>query len=360
VGDSSRGCDYHGGCRPGRQEGSALNARTHQSQPAPSPGLFQAFDAVRPRLALVERFITEQLDAGPAAVREAGAYVFEGGGKRIRPAILLLVGRMLGYEGDRDVRYGGVVEMIHTATLVHDDIIDHATLRRGRATANNRWGNQLTVLLGDWLYTRSMELALDVGDVDVMRVLSRATIQMIEGEILGLRLKGRIDVSRDEYLEISRRKTAELFAAACSIPALFAPELSRFRAPLDEFGRNLGTCFQIVDDLLDLTASQQRLGKPVFSDLREGTLTLPFILLLPRLDRAERAMIEQVMADGTFKGASPEQLRELLDRHDVLAEVRAVAHEFGRRAVAALDTLPAAPERDLLAAAPSLLIDRDY
>ena len=314
---------------------------------------------MRPRLLLVEQFIADQLEAGPAAVREAGAYVFEGGGKRIRPATLLLVARMLGYQGDRDIRYGGVVEMIHTATLVHDDIIDHASVRRGRATANNRWGNQFTVLLGDWLYTRSMELALEVGDVDVMRVLSRATIQMIEGEILGLRIKGRVDVSRDEYLEITRRKTAELFAAACSIPALFAPSLDRFREPLAEFGRNLGICFQIVDDLLDLTASQQRLGKPVFSDLREGTFTLPFILLLPRLDRTERSLIEQVMTDGTLKAASLARLRELIDRHDVLAEVRSVAREYGRLAVAALDALPASPERDLLAAAPAFVIDRD-
>jgi octaprenyl-diphosphate synthase len=315
---------------------------------------------VRPRLALVEEFISTQLEAGPPAVREAGAYVFEGGGKRIRPAILLLVSRMLGYQGDRDVRYGGVVEMIHTATLVHDDIIDHATVRRGRATANNRWGNQLTVLLGDWLYTRSMELALEVGDVDVMRVLSRATIQMIEGEILGLRLKGRLDVSRDEYLEITRRKTAELFAASCSIPAQLDPAFAPCQGPLDDFGRNLGVCFQIVDDMLDLTASQQRLGKPVFSDLREGTLTLPFILLLPRLGCDDRALVERVMADGALTNAEARHLRDLLDRHQVLAEVRAVAHEYGRRAAGALSPLPARPERDLLAAAPSLLIDRDY
>jgi octaprenyl-diphosphate synthase len=315
---------------------------------------------VRPRLELVETFIAEQLRLGPETVRSAGGYVFEGGGKRIRPATLLLVSRLLGYEGERDVRYGGVVEMIHTATLVHDDIIDHAAVRRGRATANRTWGNNLTVLLGDWLYTRSMELALEFGDVEVMRVLSRATIEMIEGEILALELKGRSDVTREQYLEITRRKTSELFTATCTVPTLFAPRLGVYRQPLADYGRSLGFCFQIVDDLLDLTASQQRLGKPVFSDLREGTLTLPFILLLPRLEAPQRRVVEHVLASGELDEATAGGLRELLDRHGVLDETRAVAADYARRAIAALAALPEGPERDALAAAPQFLVDRDY
>ncbi|MEW6336386.1 MAG: polyprenyl synthetase family protein [Acidobacteriota bacterium] len=319
-----------------------------------------AFDSIRPRLALVERFIEEQLAAGPTTVQEVGRYVFEGGGKRLRPAMLLLVSRLLGYQGDRDIRYGAVTEMIHTATLVHDDIIDHAPVRRGRVTANNRWGNQLTVLIGDWLYTRSMELALEVGDVEVMVVLSRATIQMIEGEILALDLKGRSDITREQYLEITRRKTGELFAASCSVPALFDPAWRAFQEPLARYGRNLGLCFQLVDDLLDITATESRLGKPVFSDLREGTLTLPFILLLPRLAAAERATVERVMTTGRFDDTSPETLRGLLERHGTLIATRDAAREFGRQAVAALEALPASPQRDFLESAPALLVERDY
>ncbi|MCS7183629.1 MAG: polyprenyl synthetase family protein, partial [Thermoanaerobaculum sp.] len=144
--------------------------------------LRQALALVEPRLQRVEAFIAQQLEGGPPAIQQSGTYVLKSGGKRLRPALLLLVSRLLGYSGDKDVRYAALVEMIHTATLVHDDIIDHASLRRGRASANSRWGNQLTVLLGDWLYTRSMELALEVDDLEIMRLLSRATMEMIEGE----------------------------------------------------------------------------------------------------------------------------------------------------------------------------------
>jgi octaprenyl-diphosphate synthase len=293
-------------------------------------------------------------------VQEAGRYVIESGGKRLRPALLLVVSRLLGYAGDRDICYGAVIEMIHTATLVHDDIIDHSRVRRGRATANDRWGNQLTVLLGDWLYIRSMEIALEKGDLDVLRLLSRATVEMVEGEILGLQLQHRQDTSYEQYLDLIRRKTAELFSAACALPALLAPELARYRAPLAEYGRCLGVCFQIVDDLLDVTASESSLGKPVFSDLREGKLTLPFILLLPRLDAAQRGALAEVVASGEFRAAGETELRAWLDHHDVLHRAREIAAEHGRRAVAALATLPPSPERDALAAAPEYIIDREY
>jgi len=293
-------------------------------------------------------------------VREVGAYVLEAGGKRLRPAILLVAARLLGYDGERDVRYGAIVEMIHTATLVHDDIIDRATVRRGRVTANHRWGNQLTVLLGDWLYIRALELALEVDDLPAMRALARATTQMTEGEILGLRLQGSLRVSQEQYLEITRRKTAELFAVACSLPAFFAPEQGAHLEALEAYGRNIGMCFQIVDDILDITSSQSRLGKPVFSDLREGKLTLPFILALPHLNHDERAAVEHVLATGEHDSASPDDLRRLLDRHDAVGESRRLADEFGRRAVAALAGLPAGPEREALAAAPRYVIDREF
>ncbi len=315
---------------------------------------------MRPRLDLVERFIDRQLAGGPPTVQEAGRYVIEGGGKRLRPALLLVVSRMLGYAGDRDIAYGAVVEMIHTATLVHDDIIDHADVRRGRATANDRWGNQLTVLLGDWLYIRSMEIALELGDLAALRLLSRATVEMVEGEIRGLELQRRIDITRAHYDDLIRRKTAELFAAACALPALFAPDLERHREPLARYGRSLGACFQVIDDILDVTASQSRLGKPVFSDLREGKLTLPFILLLPHLRREQRDAVAEVLATGELAAVSAGELRAWLDGHGIVAACRAVAAEHGRAAAAALAGLPPSPERDALAAAPAYIVDREY
>jgi octaprenyl-diphosphate synthase len=318
------------------------------------------FEAVRPRLELVERFIADELARGPVPVQEAGSYVLEAGGKRLRPAILLVVSRLLGYDGDRDIAYAAMVEMIHTATLVHDDIIDRATVRRGRATANHRWGNQLTVLLGDWLYIRAMELALAEGDVPALRALSRATCQMTEGEILGLGLQGGSQLTREQYLDITRRKTAELFSVACSLPTYLSTAFERHRPALEEYGRNIGMCFQIVDDILDITGSQKNLGKSVFSDLREGKLTLPFILVLPHLSTAERATLEGVLATGELAGTSPEQLRELLESHGAVEESRRAADEFGRRAVAALAGMPQGPEVSALAAAPRFVVERDY
>jgi octaprenyl-diphosphate synthase len=317
-----------------------------------------ALATVEPRLRQVEAFIAQELAAGPAAVEQAGTYVFASGGKRLRPALVLLVSRLLGYQGDKDVRYAALIEMVHTATLVHDDIIDHAAVRRGRASANRRWGNQLTVLLGDWLYTRSMEIALEVDDLQVMRVLSRATIQMIEGEVLGLSLLRRLDITQEQYLEIARRKTAELFAAACSIPSLFAEQFARYRELLEEYGRNLGMCFQIVDDLLDFTSSEAQLGKPVFADLREGKLTLPLILALPRFTASQRQAVAEVATQGSFAALDPEELRMWLAELGALEAARRVAAEFGEKAAELAGKLPASPEREALAAAPWYVLDR--
>ncbi len=342
---------------PGRR---ALNRDVAYSNHDRIPRPHAVFDAIQPRLGRVEEFIADQLARGPESVREMGAYVFEGGGKRFRPALLLVVSRLLGYEGDRDIRYGAVVEMIHTATLVHDDIIDHASIRRGRASANNRWGNQLTVLFGDWLYTRSMELALDVGDVGVMRILSRATVKMIEGEMLGLDVEGRDDTDEATYLEIVRRKTAEIFAAACSIPTLFDPAFARHREALTAYGLNLGICFQIADDLLDLTATESSLGKPVFSDLREGKLTLPFMRLLPRLDARTRSAVTEVLRTGELADDTREELLGLLVAHGIFDEVRRVADDYGQRATNALDGLPDCAESDALRIAPRFVLERVY
>ena len=316
---------------------------------------------MRPRLELVERFISSQLAAGPDPVPEAGAYVLEAGGKRLRPAILLAASQALGYTGgELDVRYGAIIEMIHTASLVHDDIIDSATVRRGRVTANHRWGNQLTVLLGDWLYLRAIDLALEVADIPAMQTLSFATTQMIEGEILGMTLQGTSSLTREQYLEITRRKTAELFAAACVLPTHFAREHARHRTALEEYGRNIGMCFQIVDDILDIVGSQQRLGKPVFSDLLEGKLTLPFIIALPHATESERATVERILISRQLGGATPEQLRALLGRHGAVNEARKVAYEYGSRAVAALSSLPPGPALEALAAAPRFVVDREF
>jgi len=321
--------------------------------------LREVFGPIADRLEAVERFIVKEFEAAQPLVAEVAGYVLSSGGKRIRPALVLLISRMLGAKGERDVRYGAVVEFIHSASLIHDDIIDESDLRRGKPTANHRWGNQVTVLVGDWLYSRSMSLCLEVGDVEIMRLLTEATLQMTEGEIRADRVRWHLDLPEDLYIDITRRKTAELFAAACALPALFQPATLHLTEPLADFGRDLGLCFQLVDDLLDFTATQSRLGKPVLADLREGRATLPIILLLPRLDRDQRSRLAQVVSSGSFEAMSEEEVLELVRTSGVLDEVRRRATAQAELARRRLSGLPAGPERDALMRAAALLVTRE-
>jgi octaprenyl-diphosphate synthase len=310
------------------------------------------------RLEEVDEFFVREFERAQPMVRDVATYVLGSGGKRLRPAFVLLVSRMLGYTGERDVRYGAVVEMIHTATLIHDDIIDESDLRRGQPTANNTWGNETTVLVGDWLYTRTMDLCLELGDVDVMRVLTSATLRMTEGEILADQVRGRLDIDESTYMDITQRKTAELFSAACALPALFQPATLHLTERLLEFGRNVGISFQLVDDLLDFTAARADLGKPVMADLREGRTTLPIILLLPRLNRRNRERLGEVVSHGVFDAISEDEVLEMVRTSGVLDEVRRRAQEFASRAVEQADAFPRGFERDALIQASEMLLDR--
>ena len=318
----------------------------------------EVFGPVLARLDDVEVFIQREMERSLPMVREVAGYVLGSGGKRLRPALVLLISRMLGYTGEREVRYAAVVELIHTATLIHDDIIDGSDLRRGRPTANQRWGNQTTILVGDWLYSRSMDLCLEFADVEIMRRLTAATLQMTEGEILADRVRGRLDLDEATYLDITRRKTAELFAAACALPALFQPSTLHLTERLTEFGRDLGLCFQLIDDLLDFTAARRDLGKPVMADLREGRATLPLLLLVPRLDRARRERLADVARSGAFEAISEQEVLEIVRTSGVLDEVRERAARFAERAIATTREFPPGRERDALAHAATLLLDR--
>lgn len=318
----------------------------------------QVFGPVLDRLEEVDEFFNREFERAEPMVRDVATYVLGSGGKRLRPALVLLVSRMLGYAGERDVRYAAVVEMIHTATLIHDDIIDGSDLRRGLPTANNTWGNQTSVLVGDWLYTRTMDLCLELGDVDVMRVLTSATLRMTEGEILADQIRGRLDIDETTYMDITQRKTAEIFAAACALPALFQPSTLHLTERLLDFGRSVGISFQLIDDLLDFTAARSDLGKPVMADLREGRATLPIILLQPRLDLRTRARLAEVASSGKFDVISESEVLEMVRTSGVLDEVRRRAHEFAAKAVAQTEAFPKGFERDALIRASEMLLDR--
>ena len=271
------------------------------------------------KLAATEELIRAKLASDVPFVENAGRYLFEAGGKRMRPALLLLSARLLERDSDEEITYAALVEFIHAASLVHDDIIDHSELRRGRRTANSVWGSNLTVLLGDWLYTTAMRMALSHDNLEIIDLFCSATLRMTEGELLVLERLGAPDLRPAEYFDIIDRKTAALFAAACEAPALMRPARPDARPLLAEYGRALGLCFQLVDDLLDFTADERELGKPVLSDLREGKLTLPVLLALPRLAPAE--------PPGVF-GLTPPPLRTPVE-NEVRRELESLPRRSG-------------------------------
>ncbi len=322
------------------------------------PSATRYLSLVADKLALTEEVLRRNLESDVPFIQKSGEYIFEGGGKRIRPAMLLLCARLLGRDSDEEVTYGAVVELIHNATLIHDDIIDHSSLRRGRETVNQLWGNGLTVLLGDWLYTTSMRMAIDHGNIEVIRVLCDGTLRMTEGELLALERLGKIDLTVDEYLEITERKTAQLFAAACSIPAVIFPQRLELAEPLARYGRSLGLCFQLVDDLLDFTGQESELGKPVLSDLKEGRLTLPLILLLPRVGPRRRDLIRRVLDDRDFLSVEPEEILELVEAEGTVDETFERAVGYADEARRALDVLPGGDAREALEFAPDFVLNR--
>jgi len=316
-------------------------------------------ELIAPKLELVEEELRRHFRSQITTISDVGDHILAGGGKRLRPALLLLVSKMLRYDGYRDVTYGAVVEFIHTATLVHDDIIDEADVRRGLTSINYRWGNNLTVLVGDYIFMHSMHIALGEGNLDVLRLLSNVTIRMIEGEILGLEHAGRTDLSSEDYFDVVGRKTAALFGACCRIPAYLVDMPEANAQALFNYGFNLGVCFQLVDDLLDFTSSTEVLGKPVLSDLKEGKVTLPLILALPRATAREREIVARVASTKSFDGIDPNEILAIVERYDTLEETREIARDYGNRARRALEPFPDSPAKETLEVALDFVLERD-
>ena len=245
-----------------------------------TPALSQIFEPIRADLERVDREFARHVESQVALIPTIGKYIQTSGGKRIRPAVLLMAARLSGYKGDRAVLYAAVIEFIHTATLVHDDIIDDSELRRGRLAVHSRWGNDVTVLLGDYLYIKSMAMALTHDTLDIVRLLCDVTLRMIEGELYQLTKNGDADITEDEHFDIIRRKTAYLFGGSAQIGGMLGSVTPEQQEALREYAFNLGIAFQVVDDLLDFTGDAAALGKPIGADLREGKMTLPLIHLL--------------------------------------------------------------------------------
>jgi len=311
-------------------------------------------------LALVEDVFTSQVRSDVRLVGEIGRYIQEGGGKRVRPALLLLAARLCGYRGERAVTLASTVEFIHTASLLHDDIIDEATVRRGRRSVNSRWGNDITVLLGDFLYTKSMAMALSQDNLKILRLLSDVTLRLIEGEILEIERNANIHVTEQEHLDIIRRKTADLFAACTRIGAILGGVPPEREQALGSYGLNLGLCFQMVDDLLDFTAEEKTLGKPVANDLREGKVTLPMIFLLRRAGRAGADKVRAVLEDRAFARVTRDELVKMARECGALDEARDLAERYAAAARKDLLAFEPSEYREALEALPGFILARDH
>jgi octaprenyl-diphosphate synthase len=315
---------------------------------------------VRDDLEQVERTIGLESMASVSAVTAISRYLNANGGKRLRPILLLLSARMAGDAGDSAVRLAAVVEMIHTATLVHDDVIDIAETRRGKPSPNIVWGNHTSVLAGDWLYMQAFQIALRERNFQILDILIALTQMMVEGELIQLETIGRIDVTEADYMELVDRKTASLFSACARLGAVVAGATEEAESQLGEFAWNLGIAFQLVDDILDFTAHENILGKPVGNDLREGKVTLPLIYALEACVNGDRAAVESVLHDRSYDKVPFADVLGLIERHRGIERARERACDFAEKARSIIADFPESPWQRALVAVTDLVTDREY
>src|SRR6267378_7675635 len=291
------------------------------------------FSLIGADLAQVEAEFERQARSNVQVIAYLGDYLRESGGKRVRPALTILSNYAVGGDGSRynSIRMATVMEFLHTATLVHDDIIDNSATRRNRPTINAQYGNQTAVLMGDWLYMSAFETSLAERSLTILDILTAVTRQMTEGELLQLTLLGRTDISESQYLDVLRRKTAFLFSACCEVGALLGAATEEQQAALRDYGLNLGTAFQLIDDLLDFTVSDNRLGKAAGVDLLEGKLTLPLIYLLES-DESARELLQMVIRDGGYSTVPREVLLSAVKKTGALDRAKARANEYAEAA----------------------------
>ncbi len=313
---------------------------------------------VAEELAQVEVELRSYTDVAFPLIDEINRYIHESGGKRLRPAVLLLVSRLCETGGNEVIKLGTVVELIHVATLVHDDIIDRADLRRGRPSVNARWGNEITVLMGDWMYMTAFQIALELRNFRLLDVLIQLTRTMVTGEMMQLAIGRSVAVSADEQREISLRKTAHLFAACASLPAILAGATTRAEESLEGYGRALGMAFQLTDDILDYTAEETGLGKPVLKDLEEGKVTLPIILLFQKANKAEKRFLTRLALQGELSDEEKTEILSLHRRYRTLHEARDVVRAYASEAMDCLSSFPDSAARESLMYLPGYILNR--
>jgi octaprenyl-diphosphate synthase len=318
----------------------------------------EAFELVKSELQEVEREISVESVASVEALTTINRYLQIGGGKRLRPVLLLLTNRLFGSCTACACRLAAVVEMIHTATLVHDDVIDIAKTRRGRPSTNVVWGNHTSVLAGDWLYMQAFQVAVRERNFHILDVLISLTQMMVEGELLQLERLHRIDITEADYMELVDRKSASLFSACASLGAVAAGAEESVESTLGDFAWNLGMAFQVVDDILDFTSTEKILGKPAGNDLREGKVTLPVIYALETTSAEERRAIETVIADASYEQVPFMRILKILAQHGGISRAYERAHAFTEKSRAIITSFPESPAQRALHAIVDLVTER--
>jgi octaprenyl-diphosphate synthase len=326
----------------------------------------EIFDLIHDELEQVEKRITAESVASVDAVTAIGQYLQSSGGKRLRPALLLLAAKLCAPGGNGNssnasaIQLGAVVELLHAATLVHDDVIDAAETRRGRPSSNVKWGNHTCVLAGDWLYMQAFQIALRERNFQILDLLISLTQMMVEGELLQLDRIGRIDVSEADCMELVDRKTACLFSVCARLGALAGHTDQATQERLGEYAWNLGMAFQLVDDVLDFTAREKTLGKPVGGDLREGKVTLPLVYALERATPSERRLVETILQQRNYEEVRFSQILALLEKYRGIERVKDRAQAFTDKARQIVSEFPESPYQRALLAVTELVTERDH
>jgi octaprenyl-diphosphate synthase len=324
------------------------------------PSLDPLFELLKPDLERVNRLIVERMHSPVSLVAELAGHIVSAGGKRLRPMLTLACARLCGYQGDRHVALAAVVEFIHTATLLHDDVVDDSQLRRGRDTANAIWGNKPPVLVGDFLFARSFQLMVEDGSLKVLEILSRAAAVIAEGEVHQLMTANDTSTGEAAYMEVIEAKTAALFAAASRVGAVLAERPPAEEEAIERFGRHLGIAYQLVDDVLDFSAAEAELGKALGDDFRDGKLTLPILIAFARGDAEERAFWRRTLEESDQRPGDLDRAVRLLDRHGALTETMARARSHAASAVEALAVFPDGPLRRALSETALFAVERGF
>jgi octaprenyl-diphosphate synthase len=320
----------------------------------------EVFDLIQDELEQVEKKLAAESVASVDAVTAVGQYLQSSGGKRLRPSLLLLSAKLAGDGGAAAVQLGAVVELIHTSTLLHDDVIDAAETRRGRPSTNVKWGNHTCVLAGDWLYMQAFQMALRERQFQILDLLIGLTQIMVEGELLQLERIGRIDVTEADCMELVDRKTARLFSVCARLGALAGHAGQQVEEKLGEYAWNLGMAFQLVDDVLDFTAREKTLGKPVGGDLREGKVTLPLVYALEHATAAEQRLVETVVRQRSYEEAPFTGILALLAKYRGIERVKERAQTFTDKARTIINEFPESPYQRALLAVTELVTERDH